>query len=179
LFWQTAAGKHRVPGGTCTARVIAGKSLPPAEGLEEQRLTHQRRDRGLLARLGDQDGRLRPRYRDSNPPGRKKFRCAKTLIAACNVDRYTGAPRIRPKYRIAGEKGDMGKGKPSRRRTAADLQGSRSNPAAKLGPDIKDKIGQQLRLMYDDVVSQGVPDRFLEILRDLDPPPNGGAKKSS
>jgi hypothetical protein len=39
---------------------------------------------------------------------------------------------------------------------------------AKLGPDIKAKIGQQLRAMYSDVVNQGVPDRFSEILRRLD-----------
>ena len=37
-----------------------------------------------------------------------------------------------------------------------------------LGPDIKAKIGQQLRAMYSDVVNQGVPDRFSEILRRLD-----------
>jgi hypothetical protein len=39
---------------------------------------------------------------------------------------------------------------------------------AKLGADIKAKIGQQLRAMYSDVVNQGVPDRFSEILRRLD-----------
>jgi hypothetical protein len=39
---------------------------------------------------------------------------------------------------------------------------------AKLGPDIKAKIGQQLRAMYSGVVNQGVPDRFSEILRRLD-----------
>jgi hypothetical protein len=38
----------------------------------------------------------------------------------------------------------------------------------KLGPDIKVKIGQQLRAMYSDVVNQGVPDRFSEILHRLD-----------
>jgi hypothetical protein len=38
----------------------------------------------------------------------------------------------------------------------------------KLGPDIKVKIGQQLCAMYSDVVNQGVPDRFSEILRRLD-----------
>lgn len=38
----------------------------------------------------------------------------------------------------------------------------------KLGPDVKAKIGQQLRAMYSDVVNQGVPDRFSEILRRLD-----------
>jgi hypothetical protein len=40
--------------------------------------------------------------------------------------------------------------------------------SARLGPDIKAKIGQQLRAMYIDVVTQGVPDRFAEILRKLD-----------
>jgi hypothetical protein len=43
-------------------------------------------------------------------------------------------------------------------------------PVAKLGNDVKAKIGQQLRLMYDEIVEQGVPDRFAEILRDLDEP---------
>ena len=35
---------------------------------------------------------------------------------------------------------------------------------AKLGRDIQAKIGQQLRALYDDVVNQGVPDRFAELL---------------
>jgi hypothetical protein len=39
---------------------------------------------------------------------------------------------------------------------------------ARLGRDIQAKIGQQLRAMYDDVVSQGVPDRFAELLNRLD-----------
>ena len=40
--------------------------------------------------------------------------------------------------------------------------------AAKLGRDVQSKIGQQLRAMYDDVLSQGVPDRFVELLSRLD-----------
>ncbi len=43
-----------------------------------------------------------------------------------------------------------------------------AGPVPKLGPEIKAKIGQQLRAMYSDVVSQGVPDRFVDILRQLD-----------
>ncbi len=39
---------------------------------------------------------------------------------------------------------------------------------ARLGRDVQSKIGQQLRAMYDDVVSQGVPDRFVELLSRLD-----------
>ena len=37
-----------------------------------------------------------------------------------------------------------------------------------LGGDIRGKIGQQLRDMYDDVVAQGVPDRFVDLLNQLD-----------
>jgi Anti-sigma factor NepR len=39
---------------------------------------------------------------------------------------------------------------------------------ASLGPDIQTKIGEQLRALYNDVVDQGVPDRFAELLRRLD-----------
>jgi len=39
---------------------------------------------------------------------------------------------------------------------------------ASLGRDVQSKIGEQLRAMYDDVVSQGVPDRFSELLKRLD-----------
>jgi hypothetical protein len=35
-------------------------------------------------------------------------------------------------------------------------------------------IGQELRLMYDDIVAEGVPERFAEILRKLDEPGNKG-----
>lgn len=37
-----------------------------------------------------------------------------------------------------------------------------------LGSDVQAKIGQHLRAMYDDVVRQGVPDRFMELLAKLD-----------
>jgi hypothetical protein len=40
--------------------------------------------------------------------------------------------------------------------------------SVRLESDIKIRIGQQLRAMYSDVVNQGVPDRFSEILRRLD-----------
>ena len=38
----------------------------------------------------------------------------------------------------------------------------------RLGRDIQSKIGLQLRAMYDDVVKEGVPDRFAELLNKLD-----------
>ncbi len=42
-----------------------------------------------------------------------------------------------------------------------------------LNAEIQSRIGHQLRAMYDDVVRQGVPDRFVELIRKLDvPEPN-------
>ena len=39
---------------------------------------------------------------------------------------------------------------------------------AKLSRDVQARLGQQLRAMYDDVVGQGVPDRFTELLNGLE-----------
>jgi anti-sigma factor NepR-like protein len=38
----------------------------------------------------------------------------------------------------------------------------------RLGRDVQAKIGNQLRAIYDDVVKEGVPDRFVELLKRLD-----------
>jgi hypothetical protein len=46
-----------------------------------------------------------------------------------------------------------------------------SKPPSKQGglnAEIQSRIGHQLRAMYDDVVRQGVPDRFAELIRQLD-----------
>jgi hypothetical protein len=43
-----------------------------------------------------------------------------------------------------------------------------SDKHAKLGRDVQARLGQQLRSMYDDVVNQGVPDRFSDLLNRLD-----------
>jgi Anti-sigma factor NepR len=43
-----------------------------------------------------------------------------------------------------------------------------------LNAEIQSRIGHQLRAMYDDVVRQGVPDRFADLIRKLDAP-HGGA----
>lgn len=40
-------------------------------------------------------------------------------------------------------------------------------PAA-LGRDVQAKIGQQLRALHDDVVREGIPPRFQELLARLD-----------
>ncbi|MBN8919349.1 MAG: hypothetical protein J0H62_01275 [Rhizobiales bacterium] len=68
--------------------------------------------------------------------------------------------------------------KPSRPGTKR-MQNNDWNPAAdnaSLGREIQSKIGDQLRALYDDVVSQGVPDRFAELLKRLDE--KGGGEPS-
>jgi len=53
-------------------------------------------------------------------------------------------------------------------------QGNKGKPevapseTARLGRDIQAKIGEQLRAMYGDVVNQGVPDRFVALLDQID-----------
>ena len=44
---------------------------------------------------------------------------------------------------------------------------STSKPA-KLSREVQARLGQQLRSMYDDVVNQGVPDRFADLLNRLE-----------
>lgn len=39
---------------------------------------------------------------------------------------------------------------------------------AKLTRDVQARLGQQLRAMYDDVVSQGVPERFADLIERID-----------
>lgn len=43
-----------------------------------------------------------------------------------------------------------------------------ADKAPPLPPDVQAKIGEKLKAMYDDVVSQPVPDRFRELLARLD-----------
>jgi hypothetical protein len=56
--------------------------------------------------------------------------------------------------------------RPQRLERQMDVQPEKGEP--KLSRDIQVKIGQQLRAMYTDVVDQGVPERFVELLRKLE-----------
>lgn len=56
--------------------------------------------------------------------------------------------------------------------TAATRKKDTAKPG-KLGRDVQARLGQQLRAMYDDVVNQGVPDRFADLLNRLE---NNGNK---
>jgi carbon monoxide dehydrogenase subunit G len=57
---------------------------------------------------------------------------------------------------------------PNRLERAMDVQSEPEKGEARLTREIQIKIGQQLRAMYADVVDQGVPERFVELLRQLD-----------
>ena len=46
---------------------------------------------------------------------------------------------------------------------------------AKLGREVQARLGQQLRAMYDDVLNQGVPDRFAELIKRIES--NGSGNK--
>lgn len=66
-------------------------------------------------------------------------------------------------------------------RKLGDLAGNMQSDATGGSPhssglnrEIQAKIGQQLRAMYDDVVQEGVPDRFADLLRRLDSPTDEG-----
>lgn len=48
-----------------------------------------------------------------------------------------------------------------------------------LNAEIQSRIGHQLRAMYDDVVRQGVPDRFAELIRRLDGPEEAAAQQAA
>lgn len=73
----------------------------------------------------------------------------------------------------------MNERKPARQQkpmeTTATRNKKNNTKPAKLSREVQARLGQQLRAMYDDVVSQGVPDRFVELLNRL----NGDANKDS
>lgn len=69
------------------------------------------------------------------------------------------------------ERKPVGQQKPME--TAATRSKRPNAKPAKLGRDVQARLGQQLRAMYDEVVNQGVPDRFSELINRL----NGDGKK--
>jgi hypothetical protein len=54
------------------------------------------------------------------------------------------------------------------------VRAASARPDPALNREIQTKIGQQLRAIYDDIVDQGVPDRFADLLRNLDSPATHG-----
>ncbi len=58
-------------------------------------------------------------------------------------------------------------GQQSTMETAASQRKGNAKPA-KLSREVQARLGQQLRAMYDEVVGQGVPDRFVDLLNRID-----------
>ena len=53
--------------------------------------------------------------------------------------------------------------------TAASRTSKKSDgKPAKLGREVQARLGQQLRAMYDDVLNQGVPDRFSDLIKRIE-----------
>lgn len=67
----------------------------------------------------------------------------------------------------------MSEQKPGRQKPMEAATRNKKAPV-KLSREIQARLGQQLRAMYDDVVEQGVPDRFTELLNRLDENGNKG-----
>ena len=56
----------------------------------------------------------------------------------------------------------------SKKPTQAQTVTGQGKRELRLGHDIRTNIGQQLRIIYDDVVNEGIPERFAELLSRLD-----------
>ncbi len=82
----------------------------------------------------------------------------------------TGRKSMEDEQSGAGAENDAGATVSVLRRGSPGTSGSSRNPGSTLGNDVQAKIGQHLRAMYDDVVRQGVPDRFMDLLAQLDRP---------
>ncbi len=58
--------------------------------------------------------------------------------------------------------------KPPRPEGTMQVRSASVKSGPSLNREIQTKIGQQLRAIYDDVVDQGIPDRFVELLRNIE-----------
>jgi hypothetical protein len=68
-----------------------------------------------------------------------------------------------------GKTMNQSSGKGARSGSGAKIDG---NAPAKLNRDIQAKLGDQLRQMYNEVVHEGVPDRFADLLARLERDPS-------
>ena len=50
----------------------------------------------------------------------------------------------------------------------AAIQGRHSDTGSQVGPRIQSEIGKQLRAIYDDVINEPVPAKFIELLEMLE-----------
>jgi Anti-sigma factor NepR len=58
-------------------------------------------------------------------------------------------------------------GQPIPMETAETRNRKAGAKSAKLSREVQARLGQQLRSLYDDVVNQGVPDRFTDLINQI------------
>jgi|GEM_PF-220252 hypothetical protein len=118
---------------------------------------------------------LRPPYYDQ-PVARQRYRRKKVPF------REEPSAQSRVLHRTKGDTGarlgprqlgwTMNERKPAGQQNPMEATATRSKKAnakpAKLGRDVQARLGQQLRAMYDEVVNQGVPDRFSDLINRLE-----------
>lgn len=63
---------------------------------------------------------------------------------------------------------DQGKLLKKPQRHTPEAQTAVRKSKGRVGPEIQIKIGQHLRRLYSNIVNEGVPERFAQLLRDLD-----------
>jgi hypothetical protein len=63
--------------------------------------------------------------------------------------------------------------RPAKRRTGKRTERTSGGSHTVLNRDIQSKIGDQLRALHDNIVKEGVPDRFLDLLSQLDKSASG------
>src|SRR6185503_8892598 len=128
-----------------------------------------------LADRGNAPSYSRSTYSPSNAIVSKKFRSGGTICAVRGFDTTKGTTE--PEHGVGVWGRAMNERKPVGQQNQMETAATRNKKAnlkpAKLGRDVQARLGQQLRAMYDDVVNQGVPDRFSELINRL----NGDEKK--
>ena len=90
------------------------------------------------------------------------------------MDENTGrTKKTRVSAESASQSGRRGRleTKPKRRGTVVDTRSEQMHVIEGGGrqraPDVKDHIGRQLKAVYDDVLRQPVPSRFMDLLQEL------------
>jgi len=73
--------------------------------------------------------------------------------------------------RLSKNTGRGGREKQPSEKSADTMSRGSTRPNWTMTPEIQNKIGQQLRAVYSDIVDQGVPDRFAKLIDQLDGQP--------
>ena len=76
---------------------------------------------------------------------------------------------VRSEKRLMADNAEEGAGR--RRTGTGGGSGRGAGPdgnAAEMDPRVQCEIGRQLRAVYDDIISEPVPDRFLDLLHQLE-----------